>query len=156
MLLCDLRNEWKVLTMMSLDFNSNGSDSRPSPLRLLLLTNVPFELLTTLTQIWMARLTSCTRVRMQALGIPDFCYIPLLASWRVKHGVPRARYRVPQEVRPVPELANMVSWAGGEDKRKKLNTADAGDRARRFVPSRGFAAVCAAVLPLTLSIILGI
>jgi len=48
------------------------------------------------------------------------------------------------------------SWASGEDKRKKLNTADAGDRARRFDPSRGFAAVCAAVLPPTLSIILGI
>ena len=45
---CDIGCEWKGRTTMSSDFNSNGSDSRPSPLSLSPLMNVPFELLTSL------------------------------------------------------------------------------------------------------------
>ena len=30
-LLCDLGNEWKLLTVISLNFNSDSSDSTPSP-----------------------------------------------------------------------------------------------------------------------------
>ena len=44
----DVGSGWKRLTTMSSDFNSNGSDSSPSPLSLSLLMNVPFELLTSL------------------------------------------------------------------------------------------------------------
>jgi hypothetical protein len=44
----DVGSGWERLTTMSSDFNSNGSDSKPSPLSLSPLMKVPLELLTSL------------------------------------------------------------------------------------------------------------